>query len=108
MTVLGNGWAAAKPTTGSSYVDSGQNARKTPHLAGTLQLDNIIVGSNRTERTAPSGILIVTCVTVATLTWCLLCCNLVAVITLAPLFRPSGVTSRYFKGKILYASFFSP
>jgi hypothetical protein len=33
MTDLGKGWAAEKPTIGSSYVASGLNARKTSLLA---------------------------------------------------------------------------
>jgi hypothetical protein len=36
VTVLGKGWTAAKLTTGSSYVASGLNARKTPLLAVTM------------------------------------------------------------------------
>jgi hypothetical protein len=55
-----------------------------------------------------SGIFIITCVTVATLTWCLLCCNLVTDISLAPLFRLSGVMSQYFTARIVYAFLFSP
>jgi hypothetical protein len=108
MTVLGKGWAAAKPTTSSSYVDSGRNARKTPLLAVTLYLGGITVGANRTENTIPSGIHIMTRVTFATLTWCLLCCNLVTAISLAPLFRLSNIMSQYFPAKILYSFLFSP
>jgi hypothetical protein len=94
MTVSGKDWTAAKPTTGSSYVAPGLNARKTPLLAVTLQLDDITVGANRTENTVPSGILIITRVIVATPTWCLLCCKLVTNISLVPLFRLSGVMSQ--------------
>jgi hypothetical protein len=36
MTVLGKGWAAANPTSISSYVASGLNARNTPLLAVTM------------------------------------------------------------------------
>jgi hypothetical protein len=54
MTVLGKGWVAAKPTTGSSYVASGINARKTTILAVTLQLDDIAVGTNHAESTVPA------------------------------------------------------
>jgi hypothetical protein len=108
MMVLGKGWEAEKPTTGSSYITLGRNARNTPLLAVTLQLDDITVGANRTENTVPSGILIISHVTVATLTWCLLCCNLVTAISQASLFRPSSVMSRYFPAKILYAFLFSP
>jgi hypothetical protein len=78
MAVLGKGWAAAKPTTGSSYVALGLNARKKPLLAVTLQLDDIIVGANHTG------------------------------ISLAPMFRLSGVMSQYFTAKILYSFLFSP
>jgi hypothetical protein len=83
MTVLGKGWAAENITAGSSYVASGLNARNTPLLAVTLQFVSITVSANRTENTFPTGILIITRVTVATLTWCLLLCNIVTVITLA-------------------------
>jgi hypothetical protein len=88
MTVLGKGRAAGKHTTGSSYVASGLNAQKTTLLAVTLQLDDITVTANRKENTIPSWSLIITRVTVVTQ---LLCCNLVTVITLAPIFRLSGV-----------------
>jgi hypothetical protein len=108
MTVLGKCWVAENTTTGSSYVASGLNARNTPLLAVTLQFDGITVSANRRENTFPSGILIITRVTVVTLTWCLLCCNLVTVITLAPLFRLSGIMPQYFAAKILYAFLFSP
>jgi hypothetical protein len=107
MTVLGKGWAAEKPTTGSSYIALERNARKTPLLAVTLQLDDITVGANRTENAIPSGIHIMTRVTVATRTWCLLCCNLVTAISLDPLFRLSSVMSQYFPDRILYAFLFS-
>jgi hypothetical protein len=60
-------------------------------LAVTLQLDDITVGANRTENAIPSGIHIMTRVTVATRWWCLLCCNLVTAISLDPLFRLSSV-----------------
>jgi hypothetical protein len=66
-------------------------------LAVTLQLDDITVGANCRENIVPSEILIITRVTVATLTWCLLCCNLVINISLAQLFRLSGVMSQYNK-----------
>jgi hypothetical protein len=108
MTVLGKGWAAAKPTTGSSSLAFRLNAWKTPLLAVTLQLDDISVGANRTENTVPSGIPFITRVTVSTLTWCFLCCNLVTDISLDPLFYPSGVMSQYFTLRILYAFLFSP
>jgi hypothetical protein len=99
MTVLDKGWAGAKPTTGSSYGALELNARKTPLLAVTLQLDDITVSANHKENTVPSVSLNITRVTVATLTWCLLCCNLVTVITRVPLFRLSAVISRNFEGK---------
>jgi hypothetical protein len=86
MTVLGKGWAAAKATTGSFYIALGRNARKTL-LPVTLQLSVMTFGANRTENTVPSGIFIVTRVTVATLAWCLLCRNLLTAISLAALFR---------------------
>jgi hypothetical protein len=90
MTVMGKGWAAAKPTTGSSYVAFGRNARKTPLLAVILQLGDMTVGANRTESTeitVPSWIVIFTRVTVVTVTLYLLCRNLVTAISLASLFR---------------------
>jgi hypothetical protein len=95
MTVLGKGWAAAKPTTGSSYIALGRNARETLLPAVTVQLGDMTVGEIRTENTVPSGILIVRRITAVTLTWCLLCCNLLRIISLAPLFRLSGVMSKY-------------
>jgi hypothetical protein len=100
MTDFGKAWAAEKPTTGS-----GLNARKTPLLAVNLQLDDVTVGANRKENTVPCGILIIT---VATLTWCILCCNLVMAISLALLFRLSGVMSQHFSANILYAFLFFP
>jgi hypothetical protein len=50
-------------------------------------LGDVTVGETRTENTVPSGISIATLITVVTLTWCLLCSNLVTAISLAPLFR---------------------
>jgi hypothetical protein len=59
MTVLGKGWAAAKPTVGSYYIALGRNARKTLLAAVTQQLGDMTVGESRiesTENTIPSGI----------------------------------------------------
>jgi hypothetical protein len=95
MTVLGKGWAAAKPTTGSSYIALGRDARETILPAVTVQLGDMPVGETRTENTVPSGTFIATRITVVTLTWCLLCRNLVTAISLAPLFCLSGVMSKY-------------
>jgi hypothetical protein len=97
MTVLGKSWAAAKPTTGSSYISLGRNAWKTLLPTLTLQLGVMTVGEARiesTEKTVPSGIFIATRITVFTLK-CLLLRNLVTAISLAPLFLLSGVMSKY-------------
>jgi hypothetical protein len=97
MTGLGKGWAAAKPTVGSSYISFGRNARKTLLPALTLQLGDMTAGETRiesTEKTVSSGIFIATRITVVTLT-CLLLRNLVTAISLAPLFLLSGVMSKY-------------
>jgi hypothetical protein len=98
MTVLGKGWAAAKPTIGSSYKFLGRSARKTLLPALTQQLGDMTVSEaniGSTENAVPSGIFIAMCITVEALTWCLLCDNLVIAISLASLFRLSGHMSKY-------------
>jgi hypothetical protein len=94
MTVLGKGWEAAKPTTCSSYIAMG----RTLLPALSLQLGDITVVETRiesTENAVPSGNFIAVCITVEALMWCLLCDNIVTAIALAPLFRVSGVMSKY-------------
>jgi hypothetical protein len=98
MTVFSKGWAAAKPRTGSSYIALGWNTRKTLYPAVTLQLGEMTVGDTRmesTEHSFPSVIFIATRITLCTLMWCLLCRNTVTAISMAPLFRLSGVISKY-------------
>jgi hypothetical protein len=98
MTVLGNGWAAAKATTGSSYIALGRIARETLLPALTLKLGDITVGETRKESTkniVPSGIFIAMCINVVTLTLRLPCDNQVKAISLAPLLCLSGVVSKY-------------
>jgi hypothetical protein len=84
----------SKATTGSTHVVSGGNALKTSLLAVTLQFDGTTVRAKRTEKknTVLSGISTVKRMTFATLTWCLLCHNLITAIPLARLLRLSGVT----------------
>jgi hypothetical protein len=90
MTVLGKGWAAAKPTTGSCHISLGctENTSCCYSAVGVMT-----VGETRTENTFPNGIFIATSITVVTLMWCLLCRNLVTAISLASLFCLSGVMS---------------
>jgi hypothetical protein len=104
MMVLGKGLAAARPTTGSSFISLGRNARKTPIDSVILQLRDTTLGANRTENTkntVHSGIFILMHVTVATVTWVLLCHNPVKAISLARLFGLSGVMPQYIQVKIL-------